>query len=162
MFVDEQQHVLILLIAEIFRDGQTRQRHAQTGAGWFVHLAVNEGDFRFREIVLLDDVGLGHFVVKIVALARPLADAGEDRHTAVQFGNVVDQLHDDDGLAHAGAAEGADFAAFKKGTNQINDLDAGGQDLGRGGLIDQGRGGAMNGGNVSRKRRGRARRPGCR
>jgi hypothetical protein len=43
----------------------------------------------------------------------------------VLLGDVVDQLHDDDGLAHAGAAEEADLAALQKGLDQVDDLDAG-------------------------------------
>ena len=78
-----------------------------------------------------------HFVVKIVAFAGAFAHAGEHGNTAVQFGDVVDQFHDDDGLADACAAERADFAAFEEWANQINDFDAGRQNLGRGGLIDQ-------------------------
>ena len=38
--VDEEQHVHAL-IAEVFSDGETRQRHAQTRAGWFSHLAID-------------------------------------------------------------------------------------------------------------------------
>jgi hypothetical protein len=33
----------------------------------------------------------------------------------VRLGDVVDELHDDDGLADAGAAEGADLAALGEG-----------------------------------------------
>ena len=43
--VDEQQHILILLVAEIFRHGERRQGDAEARAGWFVHLAVHESDF---------------------------------------------------------------------------------------------------------------------
>ena len=69
--------------------------------------------------------------VEIVAFAGALADAGEHRDAAVQLGDVVDQLHDDDGLADAGAAERADLAALQERADQVNDLDAGGQDLRR-------------------------------
>ena len=98
----------------------------------------------------LDDVGLDHFVVKIVAFARAFADAGEHRNAAVQLGDVVDQFHDDDGLADAGAAERADFAALQERADQVNDLDAGGQNLRRGGLVHQRRRGAMNRDNTCR------------
>jgi hypothetical protein len=54
-------------------------------------------------------------VIEVVALARALADTGKHRHAAVQLGDVVDQFHDDDGLAHAGAAERADLAALEEG-----------------------------------------------
>ena len=70
-----------------------------------------------------------HLVVEVVALARALADAGEHRHAAVELGDVVDQLHDDDRLADAGAAERADLAALQERADQIDDLDAGRQHL---------------------------------
>ncbi len=41
------------------------------------------------------------------------------------LGDVVDELHDDDGLADAGAAEEADLAALQEGLDEIDDLDAG-------------------------------------
>ena len=78
--------------------------------------------------------------IKVVALARTLADAGEHRNAAVLLGDVVDQLHDGDGLAHAGAAEQADFAAARVGTDKVDDLDAGLEDLDLGGLIGEDRG----------------------
>ena len=127
--VDEQQHVLVLFVAEILGHRERGQRHAQTRAGRFVHLAVHQADlgaglddrqpvrpeFRMTLFVLLhlDDAGLDHFVVEIVAFARALTDAGEHRDAAVQLGDVVDQFHDDDGLADAGAAERADLAALQ-------------------------------------------------
>jgi len=49
----------------------------------------------------------------------------------VQLGDVVDQLHDDDGFADARAAKGADLAAFQKRAEEINDLDAGDEHLRR-------------------------------
>ena len=53
----------------------------------------------------------------------------------MQLGDVVDEFHDDDGLADAGAAERADLAAFQERANEVNDLDAGRQNLRAGGLI---------------------------
>jgi peptide chain release factor 1 len=78
-------------------------------------------------------------VVEVVALAGALADAGEHRVAAVRLGDVVDQLHDDYGLADAGAAEQADLAALRIGREQIDDLDAGDQDRRFGGLVGVGR-----------------------
>ena len=40
-------------------------------------------------------------------------------------GDVVDQLHDDDGLADAGTAEQADLAALQIRLEQVDDLDPG-------------------------------------
>ena len=53
--------------------------------------------------------------------------------------DVVDQLHDDNGLADACAAEQTDLAALGERRDQVNDLDAGFEDLGRGLLLLVGR-----------------------
>ena len=55
----------------------------------------------------------------------------------MRFRDVVDQLHDDDGLADAGAAEQADLAALGIGRQQIHHLDAGDQHLGLRRLVDE-------------------------
>jgi hypothetical protein len=47
-----------------------------------VHLAVDQGHLRL-EVVELDDAGLDHLVVEVVALAGALAHAGEHRQAAV-------------------------------------------------------------------------------
>ena len=51
-------------------------------------------------------------MIEIVAFAGPLADASEHRITAVGLGDVVDEFHDQHGLANASAAEQADLAAL--------------------------------------------------
>ena len=122
-------------------DSATRRRAPGGSFIWPYTSAI----FDAPRFVLLDDARFGHFVVKIVAFAGAFADAGEHRHTAVQFGDVVDQFHDDDGLADAGAAERADLAALQEGTDQIDDLDAGGEHLRGGGLIHERRRRAMDG-----------------
>ena len=42
--VDEEQHVLVLLVAEILGHRERGEGDAHTGARRLVHLAVNEGD----------------------------------------------------------------------------------------------------------------------
>lgn len=79
-------------------------------------------------------------MVEVIAFTGALADAGEDGETALLHRDVVDELHDDDGLADAGAAEGADLAALHEGTDQVDDLDAGAEEFGGGGLLGEGRG----------------------
>ena len=76
-----------------------------------------------------DDVGFSHFIIEIVALAGTLADTGKHRDAAMQLGDVVDQLHDDNRLANTGAAESTDLAALEERTDQVNDLDACRKDL---------------------------------
>src|SRR5215469_3757389 len=55
----------------------------------------------------------------------------------MQLGDVIDELHDDYGLTNAGAAKCADLSALQKRTDEVNDLDAGDEHLGRGGLVDE-------------------------
>ena len=99
-------------------DRPTRRR----GARRLVHLAEHERG-------LVDDARLFHLEPEVVALARALADAGEHREAAVLGGDVADELLNDDGLAHAGAAEQADLAALDVGREQVDDLDAGLEEL---------------------------------
>ena len=116
--VDEQQHVLAALLAEVLRHRQAGQRDAHARAGRLVHLAEDEHR-------LVDDARLLHLEPEVVALARALAHAAERRQAAVLLGEVVDQLLDEHGLADAGAAEQADLAALGVGREQVDDLDAG-------------------------------------
>ena len=123
--VDEEQHVLPFGVAEVFGDGEAGQSDAKARARRLGHLAVDQRGFRLRRIAGDDDAGLGEFEPEVVPFARPLADAGEDGEAAVLFGDVVDQLHDQNGLADAGAAEQAGLAALGVRLEEVDDLDAG-------------------------------------
>ena len=74
-------------------------------------------------------------MIEVVALAGALADAGEHRVTAMRLGDVVDQLLNEHGLADARAAEQADLAALRIRREQVDDLDAGDEDLRLGRLV---------------------------
>ena len=121
--VDEQQHVLAL-VAEVLGHRQARQRDAHARARRLVHLAEDEHR-------LVEHARLLHLQPQVVALARALAHAAERRQAAVLLGEVVDQLLDQHRLADAGAAEQADLAALGVGREQVDDLDAGLEHLGR-------------------------------
>ena len=121
--VDEEQRVLAL-VAEVLGHRQAGEADAQARARRLVHLAVDECD-------LVDHLGLGHLEEEVVALARPLADAREDRDAAVLASNVVDQLLDQHRLADAGAAEEADLAALDVRRDQVDDFQARLEDLDR-------------------------------
>ena len=136
--VDEEQHVLAFLVAEVFRQRQPGQADARARTRRLVHLAVHQrhlGAFDAVVLAQLDHAGVDHLVIEVVALARALAHAGEHRHAAMRLGDVVDQLLDDHGLAHAGAAEQPDLAALQVRRQQIHHLDAGDQDFRRGRLF---------------------------
>ena len=130
--VDEEQHVLVLHVPEVLGHGQGGQGDPQADARGLVHLAVDERG-------LVDDAGLLHLEPHVGALTGALADAGEHRHATVLLGDAVDHLLDDDGLAHAGAAEEADLAALHVGLEQVDHLDAGLEHLGPGLQLVEGR-----------------------
>ena len=137
--VDEQQHVLAL-IAEMLGDGDAGQSDAHACAGRLVHLAKHQRAFRFNLRIGIMGIGIDlrfdEFVIEIVALAGAFADAREYGIAAVGLGDVVDQFLDEHRLAHASAAEQADLAALGVGREQVDDLDAGDENLGVGRLID--------------------------
>ena len=89
------------------------------------------------------DLRFDEFVIEVVALAGAFADAGEHRIAAVGLGDVVDQFLNEHRLADAGAAEQADLAALGVRREQVDDLDAGDENLRFRRLIDIGRGRLM-------------------
>ena len=84
--------------------------------GRLVHLAEDHGR-------VLEDPGLFHLKVKVVPLAGPLPNPGEDARTLVLKGDVVDELGDKDRLADPGAAEQADLTAPEHRAQEVDDLD---------------------------------------
>lgn len=53
------------------------------------------------------------------------------------LGNVVDELLDEDGLADSGSTEESNLSSTRVGGEEVDDLDAGLEDLGRGRLVDE-------------------------
>ena len=125
----------LLLVAEVLGHRQAGERDAQAVARRLVHLAVDHRDLGVLQVVLVDDARLDHLVIEVVALAGALADAREHRQTRVLLGDVVDELEHVDGLADAGAAEQADLAALGERHQQVDDLDAGRQQVLAAGLL---------------------------
>ena len=131
--VDEEQHVLAL-VAEIFGDGEAGQPDAGARARRLIHLAIHQGAFRaLGGTAMLAGIhihlGLDHFMIKIVALAGPLAHPGEHGIAAVRLGDIVDEFHDQNRFADPSAAEEPDLAAFRVRRQKIDDLDTGHKDL---------------------------------
>ena len=77
-----------------------------------------------ERVAVLDNLRFDHFAEQVVALAGAFADTGKYRIAVRTDRHVVDQLHDQNRLAHAGTAEQADLAATEKGLDEVNDLDA--------------------------------------
>ncbi len=76
--VDEQQDVAPL-VAKVLGHGEAGESHAESVARRLVHLAEDHGHLGLGDVLRVDDLGLDHLVVEVVALARPLAHAGEHR-----------------------------------------------------------------------------------
>jgi hypothetical protein len=121
--VDEEQHILVFLVSEVFGDGETGK--ADTGAGtWgLVHLTVHKGGLG-AGAVNLDDARVDHLVVEIVTLTGAFADTSEDGETTVLFGDVVNQLHDEHSLADTSTAEKTNLASLSVWTQEVNNFDA--------------------------------------
>ena len=142
--VDEEQDVLTgaltTAIAEVLGHGKTAQGHTGTGAWRFVHLTEHEGGLALGELrpcppwtgpsrlppcsfellAILDDAGLNHLTKEVVSFPCALSHAGEHRQTVVSLGDVVDELHDEDRLAHTGTAEEANLTALGIGLDQVD------------------------------------------
>ena len=124
-------------------DGQPGESDAQARPRRLGHLAIDQRRLALGKLLEVDDARLLELDPQIVALARPLAHAGEDREAAMVAGDVVDQLLDDDRLANARAAEEADLSALEERLDQVNDLDPGLEHLLRCGLLIERRSLAM-------------------
>ena len=126
--VNEEQDVLAFLVTEIFSKRQAGQGNARACTRRLVHLAVDQRGLGAFAIGL-DNAGFDHLVIQVVALTGTLADTGEDRVATMRFRDVVDEFHDQNGLADTGATEQADLAALCVRREKIDDLDACHQNL---------------------------------
>lgn len=80
-------------------------------------------------LAILDDAALDHLTQQVVTLTGTLSYTGEHRETVVTFGDIVDELHDKHGLAHAGTTEQTDLATLRIGFEQVDHLDTGEEHL---------------------------------
>jgi peptide chain release factor 1 len=133
--VNEKQHILTLLISEVFSDCQTGKGNTGTGSRGLVHLTEDQGDLGLA--VKLDDGSLLHFVVQIVTLTGTLTDTSEDGVTTVGLGDVVDKLLNEHSLADTGTTEETNLSTTGVGGEKIDDLDTSDEDLSRGGLLNE-------------------------
>jgi hypothetical protein len=73
--VDEEQHILTLLITEVLGDGEAGKGDTSTGTRGLVHLTEDESDLGVT--IKVDDTGLNHLMVEIVTLTSTLTDTWE-------------------------------------------------------------------------------------
>ena len=105
--------------------------------GGLVHLPINEGH-------LVENAGVGHLVVEVVALAGTFPHACEHRGAGVLGRDVANELHEGHRLAHAGATKQTNLATLVERTDEVDDLDTGLENLDRRRLVGVARGLAMN------------------
>ena len=128
--VDEQQHVAVLVVAEILGHRQRRVAHAEPAARRLVHLAEDHHHVR-------QHAGFLHVAVKLLAFAAAFADAAEDAHALLMPDHVVDHFGEQHRLAHARAAEKSRLAAALQRHEHVDDLDARFEDFRLGGTLRQ-------------------------
>src|SRR5207244_2041828 len=130
--VDKEQNVFTLFITEVFRDSKTGQSYAQTGARRLVHLTEDHSK-------TIDNACTSHFMVEVVTFTSALTYTCEDAIATMAFGDIIDELLNDNGLANTGTTEGTDLTAFHKGTDKVDNFDTSLEDLDVGRLIFQAR-----------------------
>ena len=133
--------VLTFLITEVFSDSQTSKSDTSTSSWRLVHLTEHESNLGFA--IQLNDFGLLHFVVQVVALAGALTHTSKDRVTTVSFGDVVlersasisetkvqdtdNELLNENCLSNTSTSEKANLSATSVRRQQVDDLDASNQ-----------------------------------
>ena len=87
-------------------------------------MAIDQRNFGFFKIVRDDNTALDHLMVKVITFTGPLTHTGENRHTRVHLGNVVDQFHNQNGFANTGTTEQTNFTTFGVRGEQVDHFDA--------------------------------------
>ncbi len=126
--VDEQQYVTAF-ITEFFRHGQTGQSYTQTVTRRLVHLAIDHRHLGLVELLNVYNASFLHLMVEVVTLTSTLTNARKYGQTGVLSRDVVDQLHHVYGLAYTRTTEQTDLTTLGERANQVDNLDAGFQQL---------------------------------
>jgi len=145
--VHHEEHVLPLVIPEVLGHGEGRVSDPEAGPRRLVHLSEDHDR-------VLEDPGLLHLAVELLALAAALPDAAEDADPLVAADDVVDQLGEQNRLADARAAEKPGFSAPLEGGENVEGLDPRLEDLRDGGLLRDRNGFPVDGPHVPRLRSG--------
>jgi peptide chain release factor 1 len=142
--VNEEQHILTLLVTEVLSDGKTSKSDTGTSTRGLVHLTEDKGDLGVT--VKLNDGSLLHLVVQIVTLTGTLTDTSKDRETTVGLGDVVNQLLNEDSLSNTSTSKETNLSTTSVRSQQVDNLDTGNEDLSGGGLLGELRGVGVDGG----------------
>ena len=141
--INEEEHILALDITEVLGHGEGGLGNTGTGTRGLVHLTVDQDALGLAGKV--NDLGLHHLEVEIGTLTSTLTDTSEDGETTVTLGDVVNKLHNNDGLADTSTTEETNLTTLAVRENEINDLDTSGEDGILGGLVGELGGNGVNG-----------------
>ena len=119
--VNEEQHILALLVTEVLSNGQSSKSDTGTGAWGLVHLTVDKGDLGGL-VLQADDTSLNHLVVQIVTLTGPLTHTSEHGVTTMSLSDVVNKLHNKYSLSDTGTTEKSNLTSSCIGGKKIDDL----------------------------------------
>ena len=115
--VDEQQHIPVLVVAEILGHRQRGEADPEPAARRLIHLAEDHHH-------VWQHAGFPHVVIELLTFAASLADATEDAHALLVPDHVVDHLGEQDRLAYSGPAEQSRLAAALQRHEHIDNLDS--------------------------------------
>ena len=96
--------------------------HPEAGAWRLIHLTEDHHHVRKH-------AGFLHVSVELLAFAATLADAAENAHAFVISDHVVNQLGEQNRLAHARSAEKSRLAPALQRHEHVDDLNAGFEDF---------------------------------
>ena len=89
----------------------------ETRARRFIHLTKSHHD-------LIEDASLLKFVIQLIALTNTLTNTGKDTGPFVLLHDIVNQLHDQNGLSAARTPDDASLASAHNGKKKVHDLDS--------------------------------------
>jgi hypothetical protein len=121
--VNEKEHILVLFVTEVLGDGEASETDTGAGSWGLVHLTVHEGGLGSRAINF-DDTRVDHLVVEIVTFTGTFTDTSEHGETTVSLGDVVNKLHDENGLADTSTTEKTNLSSLGVGAQKVDNLNA--------------------------------------
>ena len=84
----------MVMITEVFRHRQTGQPNTHSGTRRFIHLSVHQHGLVQNTTVL-------HFMIHVISFAGSLPYAGNDGHSTMFLGDIMDQLLNQYGFTYS-------------------------------------------------------------
>ena len=121
--IDEQKHVTMFVVSEVFRHRQRSIANPKACAGRLIHLPVYHHH-------VFEHVGILHAAIQLLPFATSFADSAEDAHSSLMAGHIVDHLGQQDRLADPGAPKQSCLSSLFERHEHIDRFDTRFEDLG--------------------------------